>query len=134
MSVNTEPWVLNTDLVATEGQHRCKKVQFMSDSDTARRFRLLTPDTRNLKTAGKGYRPTSPLRGGPKPGPLDPDLYAKLNLFLKWGIIHRVNNLMSLTCQEKYGDQSHLANMPNQERKSAVGFTSKNKIASAANR
>jgi hypothetical protein len=32
----------------------------MSDSDTARRLRLLTPDTRHLNTAGKRYHPFHP--------------------------------------------------------------------------
>ena len=50
----------------------------MCDCDTAGRIRLLKPDTpqvEHLNTAGKGNHPLSPLRGGPKPGPLDPDLY-----------------------------------------------------------
>jgi len=37
--------ILNTDLVVTAGQHRWKKVHFMSDCDTAGRIRLLKPDT-----------------------------------------------------------------------------------------
>ena len=44
--------VLNTDLVATEGQHRWKEVHIMSDSDKAGRTRLLKPDpppAENLK-------------------------------------------------------------------------------------
>ena len=35
--------ILNTDWIATEGQHWWKKVDFMSDSDPAGRLRLLTP-------------------------------------------------------------------------------------------
>jgi hypothetical protein len=38
---NYRTLILNTDLVATEGQHRWKKVHFMSGSDTAGRIRLL---------------------------------------------------------------------------------------------
>ena len=50
VSVNPESETMVTDLVAAEGQkHRRKKAHFMSDSDTAGRVRLLTPDTRNLK-------------------------------------------------------------------------------------
>jgi len=45
--------MLNTDLAASEDQHRRKRVNFMSDSTTAGQIRFLTPDTRNLNTAGK---------------------------------------------------------------------------------
>ena len=48
VSVNTEYWNLNADLVATECQPRWKKFHFVNDSDTAGRIWLLTPDTWTL--------------------------------------------------------------------------------------
>jgi hypothetical protein len=45
VSVNTESGIMNTDLVAVEGQNRRKKDHCISDGGIAGRIQTLTPDT-----------------------------------------------------------------------------------------
>ena len=69
--------ILISCLPPDEGRQRSRRIHFKNDSDIAGRIRLLTPDpppAETLNTVVNVIMHITPW-GGPKPGPLDPDLY-----------------------------------------------------------